>query len=63
MLLRVATLRSDDELVPSLLRAGAPPLLAKPLAVDETPLLTDEEEAGETSCLLIAARYPMNTYI
>ena len=58
-LLRVATLRGDDELVSLLLQAGAPPLLARPATIGEPELLADEEEQGATSCLLLAARHPI----
>lgn len=58
-LLRVATLRGDDELVSLLLQAGAPPLLARPATIGEPELLADEEEPGATSCLLLAARHPI----
>ena len=43
-LLRIATLRGDDELVSLILHAGAPPLLSRPSIDNEPPLLADEEE-------------------
>ncbi|KAJ1459712.1 ankyrin repeat-containing domain protein [Pelagophyceae sp. CCMP2097] len=55
-LLRAATHEGDDVLIALLLERGAPPLLSR--ADDESGQLgADEEDVGETSCVLIAARH------
>lgn len=68
-LLRIATLAGDDALISALLASGSPALLArKPnKQFGEPPLLEDDEEAGATSCLLLAVRHPLkgvlNAYV